>query len=88
MGYDLRLHIGEISTYGKGTKKDPTYFMENSRVELCCIDSELHDLLDKSEKRARYVFIYLDGDTKTIEDNYGARLRAVPAHLMLRHLKK
>lgn len=87
----MRIQIGEVSDFGKiekGKKNDPAYFMTHAMVELCGVDGELHDLMAKSEKRGKYVYFYPDGDTRTIEDCYGDRLKAIPAHIFMRHLKK
>lgn len=92
MGYETRLHIGELGNteWNKenGTKKNPIYLMEISQVDLCKCDSTFINDVAMSMRRGKYVYFYPDGNTKTIEDSYGDRLKAIPAKTILKHLKK
>lgn len=91
MGFDLRIHIGELQPMRNeiGSEDSPMWVHELARIELCKPGSKEYKQIHTLIKKSPYCFFYADdGDTKVIKDKYDDRMRAIPAAKVLQILKK
>jgi hypothetical protein len=85
MGYEIRLHIGQITSQKGFTEKGKTdsfWFQEMARLDLCggCLS------FDVSNCTPAFIFAS-DGDTCIEEDKYGDKLMAIPIQRVIDALK-
>jgi len=91
MGYDLRLHVGELLPMHTeiGSEDSPMWMKELARIELGNPSDVVIKKLTSLMKKCPYCFFYADdGDTQVIEDKYSDRMKAIPANKVLEILKK
>lgn len=93
MGYELEMHVGEISDgLGKVTGGGK-YFMNVATIDLCkCGNSPIGQLVAKAKKKTcklpKVYWYGSNGDTRITEDRYNDALRALDPKRVLAAIRK
>ena len=90
MGYEVRLHIGEVSKGGElqdGTKV-PDRLIEVCSVDLCSPDDETFKAMGEGNRETGIrIFSNIDGNATTDTDGYGSALVVMEPERVIEILK-